>query len=98
MTRRIVIKPAIRVAGAGPAARNVSIRSGETGTSEILICVVPSTTVTLCSAVTYPSFTMVSVWFPDCYVGERDRRYTLINSIEQDPGPCGTCCYVKRTG
>jgi len=98
MTRRIVIKPAIRVAGAGPAARNVSIRRGETGTSEILICVCPLDN-------RYPLFSSyISLFYdgkrmvPDCYVGERDRRYTLIDSIEQDPDPCGTCCYVKRTG
>jgi hypothetical protein len=65
-----VIKPAIGVAGAGPAARNVSTRGGEAGTSEIVICVVrSSTTVTLCSAVTYPSFTTVSVWFPTVMLG-----------------------------
>jgi hypothetical protein len=51
IARRIMIKPAIRVARAGPAARNVSTRGGETGASEIVICVVRSSkTVTLFSA------------------------------------------------
>jgi hypothetical protein len=70
ITRRIRIKPPIRVAGAGPAARNVSMSDGEAGKSEIVICFArPSTTVIVCSEVTYPSFTTVSVWFPTVMLG-----------------------------
>jgi hypothetical protein len=65
-----MIKPPIRVAGAGPDARNVSRRGGEAGTSEIVICVVrSSTTVIVCSDVTYSSFTPISVWFPTVMSG-----------------------------
>ena len=63
-------KPAIRVAGAGPAARNVSTRGGDAETSEIVICVVRfSTIVTVRSAEAYLSFTTVSVWFPTVMLG-----------------------------
>jgi hypothetical protein len=65
-----MIKPPISVAGAGPDARNVSISGSEAGTSEIVICVVrSSTTVIVCPDVTYSAFTTVSVWFPTVMSG-----------------------------
>jgi hypothetical protein len=85
-----MIKPAIRVAGAGPAARNVSTRGGEAGTCEIVICVVRrSKTVTLCSEVTYPSFRTVSEWFPTVIfesVTEVVPRYAVSRRIRAPEG------------
>jgi hypothetical protein len=32
----------------------------------------------------------------DCQIVMRDRCYTQINRIEQDPGTRGPCCYVSE--